>query len=252
MSIINNNLSFYDCNAFIGVHENPYIDSPFEPELLNSAMKSSATKGALVYQSAAVVYDASFGNDLLIEKIKGNNDLAPVFVASPELCFAQKDVEKFFQQIKKYNISAVKIFPRYNNYDITSGIIDRLFPFLNDEKILLLANQEEITWKEIEYILNKFKSLPFLLQSTGYRMERLLNPFFAKYKNFYFDISRYHVHGGIEYLCKEFGSERILYGSGMPIFSPEPLMIMVSKADISLEEKQNISSKNLLRLINHE
>jgi|GEM_PF-801735 len=252
MSIINKDLYFYDCNAFIGAHVNPYAPSPFEADILKSVIKSTGTIGALVYNSAAVVYDASFGNNLLIEKIKGNNELKPVFIAAPELCFTQIEAEKYYLQLKVNKIRAVKIFPRYNNFDISTGVMDRLFPFLNEEKIILLANQVEITWHEIEYVLSKFDNLPFLLQSSGYRLERLINPFFASYKNFYLDISRFHVHGGIEYLCREFGSERVLYGSGMPVFSPEPIMAMISEAEISPEEKQNISSKNLLRLISRE
>ncbi|MCL5030880.1 MAG: amidohydrolase family protein [Bacteroidetes bacterium] len=249
MSIINNELLFYDCNAFIGNHQNPYVDSPFELNMLEDTIKASGLNGSLVYHSASVLYDASYGNKKLIEETKNKSGLHLIWIAIPELCNPEKEAELFFSQIIENKISAIKIFPRYHNYNVSTGAIDKLLSFLDEEKIPLLVNQEEISWDEITYILAKYKNVPFLLQSTGYRMERYIISFFEKYKNFYLDISRYQAHGGIEYLCRQFGSEHIFFGSGMPVFSPEPIMMMIDNAKISLEEKQNISSKNLLRLI---
>ncbi|MHB1688223.1 MAG: amidohydrolase family protein [Ignavibacteriaceae bacterium] len=249
MNLITKDLSFFDCNAFIGSHQNPYVDSPFELNMLEDTIKTSGLNGSLVYHSASVLYDASYGNKKLIEGTKNKSDLYLVWVAIPELCNSEKEAELFFSQIIENKISSIKIFPRYHNYNVCTGALDKLLSFLDGEKISLLVNQEEISWDEITYILGKFKNIPFLLQNTGYRMERFTIPFFNMYKNFYLDISRYQAHGGIEYLCSQFGSERIFFGSGMPLFSPEPIMMMINNANISLEEKQNISSKNLLRLL---
>ncbi len=250
MNSITKDLSFFDSNSFIGSHQNPYVDSPVELNMLEDAMKVSCLMRSLIYHSASVLYEASYGNKKLIEETKNKSDLFLAWVATPELCNSEKEAEIFFSEIEGNKISAIKIFPRYHNYNLLSGAIDKLLSFLDEEKIPLLVNQEEILWEEITYILKYFKNLPFLLNNTGYRMERYLTPLLYNYKNLNLDISRYQAHGGIEYLCRQFGSERIFFGSGMPVFSPEPIMMMINNAKISLEEKQNISGKNLLRLIN--
>lgn len=252
MSNIKSDLTFFDCNVFIGRHQNPYIDSPFRINMLEDTMKASGLSGGLIYHSASFMYDASYGNRILLEEAKGKPEFKLIWIALPELCIPETNAKNFIFQFKKNKISAVKIFPRYHNFNIITGSLDRLFSFLNEEKIPLLVDQEEISWEEIVYILKRYNEMPFLLQSTGYRMERYIIPFFEKYGNFYLDISRYQAHGGIEYLCGQFGSERILFGSAMPVFSPEPIMMMINNADISPEEKQNISIKNILRLLGNE
>ncbi len=249
MNSVTKDLSFFDCNAFIGSHQNPYIDSPFEIKNLETANKTSGIKKSLVYHSASVLYDACYGNKLLIETIKDKSNFYPVWIALPELCINKKEAEMFFSQIVENKISAIKIFPRYHNYNLFSGAVDKLLSFLDEERIPLLVNQEEILWEEITYILKYFKNLPFLLNNSGYRLERYITPLLNNHRNFNLDISRYQAHGGIEYLCRQFGSERIFFGSGMPVFSPEPIMMMINNADISIEEKKNISGCNLLRLI---
>lgn len=256
MNFLKNDLSFFDCNAFIGNHKNPFIDSPFEINDLENSNRKSGIKKSLIYHSASVFYDASYGNELLIKTIKDKPDFYSVWIAVPELCRNKKRSvegrEDFFLSIKKNKISAIKIFPKFHNYDIKTGALDDLFSFLNEEKIPLLIDQEEILWEELAFILERFKNIPVILQNAGYRMERYLFPFFSKYKNFYMDAARYQSHGGLEYFCGQFGSEQILFGSGIPVFSPEPIMMMIDSTKISLEEKQNFSFNNLLRILNLE
>ena len=252
MNEITKDLSFFDCNAFIGNHQNPYIESPFELNMLEEVIKVSRLSGSLIYHSASVLYDASFGNKKLIEELTNKSNLYLAWIAVPELCNSDKEAEIFFSQIVENKISAIKIFPRYHNYNLFNGTIDNLLSFMNEKKIPLLVNQEEILWEEITYILKYFKNLPFLLNNSGYRLERYITPLLNNHRNFNLDISRYQAHGGIEYLCSRFGSEQIFFGSGMPIFSPEPIMMMINHANISVEDKQNISGKNLLRLLNRD
>jgi predicted TIM-barrel fold metal-dependent hydrolase len=246
-----NNLSFFDCNAFIGKHNNPYNASPFTSDMLEQSIINSSIKSSLVHHSASVYYDAFYGNKILIEEIKGKSFAANLcWVVVPEMCNSEKEAESFYDQMKQYKISAIKIFPRYHYFILRSGSLDNLFNILNKNHIPLLISQEETSWDEILYILDTFKNLPFILLNSWYRMERYISPLLRKYKNFNLDISRYQTHGGIEYLCSNYGSERLLFGSSTPIFSPESVMMMIAHADISHTEKENIAGKNLMRLLN--
>ena len=64
-----NNLTFFDCNSFIGKHQNPYISSTFEIGDLINTNTSSRISGSLIFHSASVLYDSSFGNQILIKAI---------------------------------------------------------------------------------------------------------------------------------------------------------------------------------------
>ncbi|MGD8780961.1 MAG: amidohydrolase family protein [Ignavibacteria bacterium] len=249
MSMIMEELSFFDCNAFIGKHQNPYTKEFFGADMLCEKIRTSGLQKSLIYHSASVLYDAAYGNQLLTDETNNKADLYLVWIAVPEFFCKEEETKVFFEKVKKNNISAIKIYPRYHDFIINNGALDKMFSALQSENIPLLVAQEEISWDELNYIFEKFPGLPLVLQNIGYRLERIVAPYLNKYDNFYMDISRYQVHGGIEYLCYIYGSEHLLFGSGMPIFSAEAIMMMIDKADISLSEKQNISSNNLLRLL---
>lgn len=249
MNIHADELTFFDNNAFIGKHHNPYAESYFGVNILKNAIKESGLSKSMLYHSASVFYDPSYGNQLLIKEAINITGLYLVWIAIPENCYTEIDAENFFSEVEKNNISAIKIFPRYHNFTLINDAIDCLLSYLNEKEVPLLVDQEEISWEELNYILENYSNIPLLLQNTGYRMERYITPLLKKYKNFYFDISRFQVQGGIEFLCSQFGSRQLLFGSGMPIFSPEPIMMMINNARISLQEKQNISSENLSRLL---
>ena len=249
MNEIFSEITFFDNNAFIGKHLNPYTAPIFNLATLIDTMKISGVSKSLIYHSASVSYDPSYGNKLLINETKDGKELSLVWVAVPEHCYTENDTELFYAEMKRNNIAAIKIFPRYHNFTLIHGAMDNLLTLLDENEIPLLVNQEEISWEEINYLLKNYKKIPFILQNVAYQMERFVVPLFSKYNNIYIDISRYHVYNGVEYLCSRFGSERLLFGSGMPVFSPEPIMMMINNVKISLREKQNISSENLLRLL---
>lgn len=234
------------------MHNNPFIESPFKTSTLLDNLKKSGIESSLVYHSASVLYDASLGNKLLVDEAKDKTGLYLVWVAVPEFFYTEKDSDIFFSMIKGNTISAIKIFPRYHNFVIESGAIDRLLEYLDKNRLLLLVDFEEINCQELSYILDKYRSIPILLQNIGYRTERQLVPLIDHYRNLIIDISRYHAHRGIEYLCSRVDSERIVFGTGMPMYSPDPIIMMVSEADLSFREKQNISSKNLLKILKNE
>ena len=245
-----NNLSFFDCNAFIGKHNNPYNHSPFTIAMLQDSLRNSGINNSLIHHSASVGYDAGYGNKILVEEIKGFSSLNICWAAVPEMCLSEQQAESFFDQMKGNRVSAIKIFPRGHDFIIQNGSLNHLLSILDKNRVPLLVSQEKISWDEIIYILDSFKNLPFLLLNSWYRMERYVSPLLKKYNNFYIDISRYQAHGGIEYLFSEFGSEKLLFGSCMPIFSAEPIMMMIKCADISYNDKENIAGKNLMRILN--
>ncbi len=57
------------------------------------------------------------------------------------------------------------------------------------------------------------------------------------------------TNGTIEYMVKELGSERVLYGSDAPMRDPFPQFGWVVYADISEEDKKNILGRNMQRIL---
>ena len=70
-----------------------------------------------------------------------------------------------------------------------------------------------------------------------------------KHKNLYLETFGFKAQDGIEEVCKVFGAERLIFGSGMPESSGAAAVTMITYANISFEEKQMIASENLEKLL---
>ncbi|RMD93926.1 MAG: hypothetical protein D6813_03185, partial [Calditrichaeota bacterium] len=240
----------FDANAFIGRHENPFVPSPFDARAAEALCHSgNGLHEMLVYHSAAVLYDADYGNELLIKETLNKKSLWTVWVALPEHAENDEIATAFFMELEKNKVAAIKIFPRKHNYLLKNRCLDPLLSLFNENRKPLLADQQEITWDEIEYVLRQFPEIPLVLTGVNYRLGRYVEPLLKHYSSFHLEISRYQVHRGLEYLCQRFGSERLLFGSGLPLFSSEPVMMMVASAQISEHDKKNIAGENLRRLL---
>jgi len=81
------------------------------------------------------------------------------------------------------------------------------------------------------------------------KMRNIL-PLLDKYPNFYVETSMLSVHeGNMEFIVRRNGSERILFGTGFPERYMESNTLELMHAEISYEDKQNISHLNLERII---
>ena len=70
-----------------------------------------------------------------------------------------------------------------------------------------------------------------------------------KFDNLFIEIFGYKVHQGLEEVCKEFGAHRLIYGSGMPVFSGSAAVNVINYARIGDQEKRMIAFENLEALL---
>ena len=85
----------------------------------------------------------------------------------------------------------------------------------------------------------------------GYGLFDLSIELMRKYDNLSFDISAHGTdrEGMIAEAVKLVGSERILFGTDYPGYSPYPFIDAVMKADITDADRENIFYKNAERVL---
>ena len=75
----------------------------------------------------------------------------------------------------------------------------------------------------------------------------------AEFPNVYLELTAaYHVYGIIEWMCREAGSEKVLFGTDYPWFDPMVAAGCVVFAHIEQNEMLNILYKNARRLIDEQ
>jgi predicted TIM-barrel fold metal-dependent hydrolase len=244
-------LEYFDCNCFIGRTAVPEPRPVDTAEALSSRMARYGIKRALVYHSVARDHSPVDGNLILTDELKGMREFEPVWIVMPHHTGEFPNPEKLLDGMMNNNVKAVRIYPSADkhNYSIKPYSAGPLFSMLESVKVPLFVDIDEIGWTNIDILLSEYPNLPVVLCNTGYRGDRYLHPLMATYGNLYIETSRFLSHLGIEALCGKFGADRILFGSGMPLYTGSGAVFYIDNLMIDENDRKLIASGNLDSLL---
>lgn len=242
-------IKYFDCFAFIGKRP---VEDPVElwsATHVNELMQRCTIHAALIYHTLAREYDPNFGNQLLLEEMKKNPRFYGCFVALPHHTGEMAHPREWINHLRQRNFYAVKIFPKTHTYPLNDLTVHSICSALEKAQIPLLIDINEIDFEKLEFLLRSFPKLPILVQQLYWSQSRQVIPLFGKYKNLYLEFSSYQGHWMLEWYCENFGCDRLLFGSEMPLKSPGAARSYIDYANLTHEQKQQIASGNLMRLL---
>jgi predicted TIM-barrel fold metal-dependent hydrolase len=91
-----------------------------------------------------------------------------------------------------------------------------------------------------ESLLKEHPAVNVILTCVSHRNNMVIYSYLENYPNFYVEFSAYANMLAYEDAVRRFGSERLLWGTDMPFRMPGSAITMLSYADISMEDKENI------------
>jgi predicted TIM-barrel fold metal-dependent hydrolase len=248
-------IEFIDSNCMLGQWKKNAGICFYEADDLISFMDKSNISRCLVFHSLSKYSDIQTGNNILLKEIRSHDRLIPCAVAIPHYSGEFPCPEEFVKYLADNNIKAVRIFPAFHGISLYTWMWEDLFSELELRRIPIFIDfsikhwSEEINWEQINNLCLAFPSLPVILVRMGVKSDRYIYPLFEKHKNLYIETSYYLVNNGIGKIVRSFDAGRLIFGTGMPIYSPNPPVAMVSLADISEDEKKMIAGKNLINLL---
>lgn len=244
-------LRFFDSNCSIGMRSVPIRGSFCDVKTLLKRMEICKIEDAMVYHNLAEEYHPKKGNEALMEAIKGYGNLHPVWVVMPNDAGEFYDPDELISLLRKNNVKMVRVFPSKgsHNYSLFLRGSQTLLKALDEHRIPLMIGMDQISYEEISNIASIYNNIPLILTNTGYRADRYLYPLLESFGNIYVETSSYKVHFGIEALCKKFGAERLIFGSGLPLYSAGSAVTMITHLLLPDEDKIKIAGGNLRRLL---
>ena len=242
-------LRFFDCNCCIGRRGIVNPGSFYTADELERKMQHYGIGKALVYHSLAKEYSPVMGNELLQEEIKGHPSLYPVFVVMHHHTQEFPRPDELIRSMRASGVKAVRMFPGQGeqNYSLAQWNCGELFTVLQEYRIPVMLGLDSTDWNGFYDLLSSYPRLNVIMTQADYRIDRNLYSILDKFDNLFIEIMGYKVHSGIEEICRRFGAHRLIFGSGMPVYSGAAVC-MVTYARISAEEKMQIASGNLERL----
>ncbi len=251
-------LTFFDANCMVGKWSAYSERFPLGRQALIREMDKYKIEKALVYSAQSREYHPVVGNEALMEGIEGDNRLYPSWSALPHFSDEMPSPEEFIGLMKEKKVRSVRLFPddSVHRFSLEEWSMGRLFDRLEEARVPVFLdftnlsfNGDDFSADSIYSICHHHPNLPVIILQPGYRTCRTLFPLLDRFNNLYVEISRFLVHRGVEYICKNFGPERLIFGTKLPHQSPGLAVTMVVYANISQEEKRMIAGGNLERLL---
>jgi hypothetical protein len=251
-------LEFWDCHAAIGRWTLPPPAGALDPEGLRAELAWAGAAGALVHHGLGRDYDPAAGNEALLRELAeagGAADsgaagtLVPcVTLLPPDTAELPRPVEHLPALIR-LGVRGARLYPKSHNFSLADWCAGELLAAMERHRLPLSIDLAETTWEDLHGVCAAHPGLPVIVTRVNYRHERVLYPLFRHHPRLHVEISLFQGHRGIEEVVDRFGPERLLFGSGLPFYTPGAPVVMVVRADVGDVARRAIAGGNLRRLM---
>jgi uncharacterized protein len=247
-------IKFFDSNFCAGSSEKGSYRPASSGEDVLRELDRLRVKNALVWHVAQREVSVPAGNKLLDEIIAGGaNRLKGAWALLPPQTGEQEKPPAFFDSMKKGGACALRIFPEFHKYLPGREVFGSLLDEVADRRIPVFVSVagKDITWEGLYKLLSDYPRLVLVICSTGiWGADRYFRPLVENYPGVRVETSLVSLGVGVtEAFVRDYGHERLLFGSGFPWRLPESAILQLTHADITENEKKAIACGNIEKLI---
>lgn len=246
-------MKFWDANASFGPVRVPVPGASYTLTALTEKMNAFGIDKALVYHSLAKEYDPAFGNGALLDALNGDARFLPVFALLPDATGEMDAPDALLDQMKKSGVRAAVLFPApgCQNFSLRRWSIGPMLDALSERRVPVLLGLDQFggNLEAMGDFALCYPRLRLIATGLNFRADRMLYPLMDKLPNLYVETSCYKPFRGVSDFCRRFGAKRLLFGSGMPAIDPAASVGLITYADISPADKEDVAHGNLERLL---
>jgi len=249
-------LAFFDCNVAVGCWKHPKYGAYETADELESILDYLSVGEAVVYRAEAQEVHAPLGNALLVSELAGHPRLWPSWVVFPHFTGEMPEPHALVGEMLRQGVRMARLLPGYNGnrFSLAPWCVGPLLQELEAHRMpafidFMLFRRDDLDWNLLWDLCHRYPALPIVIVGWAGLASRSFYPLAHGCPNLYVETSRYLPFRGLEAFCEHVGSERLIYGSGMPHVAPGVAMTTITHASISDVEKALIASGNLRRLL---
>ena len=134
--------------------------------------------------------------------------------------------------------------------DVVPWMFEELLQPCADRNIPVFVPAELFPPAQLSNLLDAFPGLRLVITGADYGSPPWLYPLLRRYEAVYACIGHFLIPPGMpKVFTDQFSADRLLFGSGLPFFTPGGLISCIMYADIPDADKEKILSGNLMRLL---
>jgi len=251
-------MKIVDVNCLVGhwpfrkLYKNSFAD------LMEIHRKNNIGYGFVSSLNSIFYNDPFEGEEDLHNIIKGT-DYRHVLTINPMLPCFEKDIRL---GIELFNISGVRIYPCYHDYNLNCDEMNRLCQVLSefnlplfltlrmeDERLSYIIKPRPVDMEDIRLFALKNPDIKIILLNIRLGEIARLKELFINWDNVFIDTSGLKDQlFNVEKLTASIGACKILYGSEYPLLCLKSTLLEVLKAEIDEESRNRIMFSNSIEL----
>ena len=245
-----------DTHTHLGKFYSLHLPNPSIEEMLKSMDRHNVECIYCAPHSALFV--SGFGNqEIELNMRKYPDRIKGWFCYNPNFPITLDEVKKGFREYEGY--IGFKILPDYHKTRLDSKEYEMIFRYADEHGLPVLSH----TWGQAMYDGNVYSSIDMIrtvaerYQGMQFIMGHSVQgqcdeaiELASENPNAYLELTdTYRINGLIEKMCAKAGSEKVLFGTDLPWYSPAYCLGCILNARISDKEKTDIIRNNALRII---
>jgi len=250
-----------DVNAYLGHFAFRRLRYNTAASLL-ALMDVKGIDKAIVSSADAITYrNAQAGNEELAEEVRSHSDrLIPFAVINPFYAGWQDDLKICHEE---FGMAGLRLYPKWHNYQLSSPCCRELVDAATERGMVIsipirvednrqrswLLNVPDVPLEEIVELVKAHPKASFiLLNGLGYTGSLLGRKDNGLPANYAIELSRLSalLANELGQLITNLGTERVMFGTGMPFNYPDPALVKLEVLDASDADKEKIRSQNAI------
>lgn len=245
-------MDFFDCNAGYGVNiAEPGLRPLPNLRELEHELDRAGIRRAMVYRVEQHTAGPALGNDLLARDIAGNDRFYGIWALTPPHTHEVPDPADMADRMRDNRIFGWRLCPGPMRFLLRPFVLKPWLELGLACHIPFFINVAQgVSYEALAHLLESYPDLTVILTDPNvWPNDRMLRPFAAEFRNVYLDLSYCTVQDGLESFVAEYGTGRLLYGSGLPGCYPGANMLMIRHAGLTVWEKDAIAGGNMEQIM---
>jgi len=244
-------MRFLDCNAWLGISPVRQVAPVLTTSEFVETMRREGVDGALVWHVAQYYDGPTPGNEMLAEEIAPHPELTGSWAILPDADWEMPSPDELFRRMRNARIRALRAFPARHGFFLDGLYCGKTLGAIVENRVpLFLSMRRGTDYASVYSLLREFPRLRVVLcDHSEYSPDRHLLTLMRNFPNLYLDTTCFGLHGHIERFAREFGPERLLFGSGFPEIPFKTTIYEMERLDLPEDARAAIAGGNLERLL---
>ena len=253
------NLNFFDAHCYVGRYKTFLPGSFYWTAELIEQMDHYGISDALVTHAMSREHHPVDGNAAIMQEVEGRGRLHPCWALFPPGSGEMPKPELLIPDMLAKGVKAVRLFYEMHHLPLSDWCWGEVLAeleahqvptFIDPDVELACWDEDKFDWDGVDALCGDYPDLTVILSEARMRSSnRLLYQLLDLHENLRVEISGFWAYHGIEFIAREFGADRLLFGTRMPVRDPASAVGQVIYSDISDEDKRLIAGDNLRALL---